>query len=300
MLTDREKTVIREWNEFAAKMPPSLHEMRKALDAESAKMNVDPPAVGAFHPGLELRPGLHADVIVPKGAGPHPVMLYIHGGGWIMGSSKTHDKLAKQCAAEGYLTINLDYRLAPENPFPAGLDDCVFAAKWTSSNAKKWNGDASRSPPSEETLRAVISPPLMLVTYRHRMRASWRPAPVSLISGALHFPALIERSKNNPMLLMGMTRAYLGSQYPAALTDPRVSPMRGVKAGALPPCFVICGTADDLLPESKAMAEALRRANIESELHLMEEMPHAFMQMSELSACREGRKSMFAFLRRHV
>ena len=55
-----------------------------------------------------------------------------------------------------------------------------------------------------------------------------------------------------------------------------------------------------LLPESKAMAEALRRANIESELHLMEEMPHAFMQMNELTACREGLKSMFAFLHRHA
>lgn len=76
--------------------------------------------------------------------------------------------------------------------------------------------------------------------------------------------------------------------------------MRGVKPGALPPCFVICGTADELLPESKAMAEALRRANIENELHVMEEMPHAFMQMNELTACREGLKSTFAFLKRHV
>ena len=63
MLTEREKTVIREWNEFAAKMPPSLHEMRKALDAESAKMNVDPPEVGAFHPARRAasRPARRCD-----------------------------------------------------------------------------------------------------------------------------------------------------------------------------------------------------------------------------------------------
>jgi acetyl esterase len=297
MLTEREKTVIREWNEFAAKMPPSLHEMRKALDAESAKMNVDPPAVGAFHPGLELRPGLRADVIVPKGAGPHPVMLYIHGGGWIMGSPKTHDKLAKQCAAEGYLTINLDYRLAPENPFPAGLDDCVFAAKWINSNAKKWNGDASRLAIGGDSAGGNLTAATLVALSSDASAPKARAG--ALIYGVFDFPALIERSKNNPML-DGMARAYLGSQYPAALTDPRVSPMRGVKAGALPPCFVICGTADELLAESKAMAEALRRANIESELHLMEEMPHAFMQMNELTACRDGLKSMFAFLRRHV
>jgi acetyl esterase len=297
MLTEREKTVIREWNEFAAKMPPSLHEMRKALDAEAAKMNVDPPAVGAFHPGLELQPGLRADVIVPKGAGPHPVMLYIHGGGWIMGSPKTHDKLAKQCAAEGYLTINLDYRLAPENPFPAGLDDCVFAAKWISSNAKKWNGDASRLAIGGDSAGGNLTAATLVALSSDASAPKARAG--ALIYGVFDFPALIERSKNNPML-DGMARAYLGSQYPAALSDPRVSPLRGVKAGALPPCFVICGTADELLPESKAMAEALRRANIESELHLMEEMPHAFMQMNELTACRDGLKSMFAFVRRHV
>jgi acetyl esterase len=297
MLTEREKTVIREWNEFAAKMPPSLPEMRKALDAESAKMNVDPPEVGAIHQNVELRPGLRADVIVPKGAGPHPVMLYIHGGGWIMGSPKTHDKLARQFAAEGYLTLNLDYRLAPENPFPAGIDDCVFAAKWIASNAKRWNGDASRLAIGGDSAGGNLTA-ATLVALSSDASAPKARAGV-LIYGVFDFPALLERTKNNTML-EGMTRAYLGSQYPAALTDPRVSPMRGVKAGALPPCFVICGTADELLAESKSMAEALRRANIESELHLMEEMPHAFMQMNELSACREGLKSMFAFLHRHA
>jgi acetyl esterase len=297
MLTEREKTVIREWNEFAAKMPPSLPEMRKALDAESAKMNANPPEIGAIHQNVELRPGLRANVLVPKGAGPHPVMLYIHGGGWIMGSPKTHDKLAKQFAAEGYLTINLDYRLAPENPFPAGIDDCVFAAKWIVSNAKRWNGDAGRLAIGGDSAGGNLTAATLVALSSDASAPKARAG--ALIYGVFDFPALLERTKNNPML-EGMTRAYLGSQYPAALTDPRVSPMRGVKAGALPPCFVICGTADELLAESKSMAEALRRANIESELHLMEEMPHAFMQMNELSACREGLKSMFAFLHRHV
>jgi acetyl esterase len=297
MLTEREKTVIREWNEFAAKMPPSLHEMRKALDAESAKMNVNPPEVGAIHQNLELRPGLHADVIVPKGAGPHPVMLYIHGGGWIMGSSKTHDKLAKQFAEAGYLTVNLDYRLAPEHAFPAGLDDCVFAAKWIRDNAKRFNGDPSRLAIGGDSAGGNLTAATLIALSSEAGAPKAKAG--ALIYGVFDFPTLLERSKNAPALV-GMTRAYLGSQYPGALEDPRVSPLRGVKSGALPPCFVICGTADDLLPESKAMAEALRRANIESELHLMEEMPHAFMQMNELSACRAGLKSMFEFLRRHV
>ena len=297
MLTEREKAVVREWNQFAAKMPPSLREMRTALDEFSAKMNVDPPEVGPVHQNLELRPGLHADVIEPKGAGPHPVMLYIHGGGWIMGSSKTHDKLARQCAAEGYLTVNLDYGLAPEHPFPAGIDDCVFAAKWIAQNAKRYNADASRLAIGGDSAGGNLTA-ATLIALSSDVSAPKAKAG-ALIYGVFDFPALLERAKNAAPL-EGMVRLYLGQNYSGLLNDPRVSPMRGVKAGALPPCFVICGTADDLLPESKAMAEALRRAGIESELHVMEDMPHAFMQMNELSACREGLKSMSAFLKKHV
>src|SRR5579862_4443817 len=250
MLTERERTIIREWNEFAAKMPPSLHEMRKALADVSVKMNADPPAVGAIHRDVELRSGLRADVIVPKGAGPHPVMLYIHGGGWIMGSPQTHDKLAKQFAVEGYLTINLDYRLAPENPFPAGLDDCVFAAKWIASNAKRWNGDASRLAIGGDSAGGNLTAATLVGLSSDASAPKARAG--ALIYGVFDFPALLERNKQAPAL-ESMTRSYLGGQYPSALTNPLVSPLYGVKSGALPPCFVICGTADALLPESKAM-----------------------------------------------
>ena len=248
MLTERERTVIREWNEFAAKMPPSLRDMRKALEDFSAKMNVDPPEVGAIHQNVELRPGLHADVIVPKGAGPHPVMLYIHGGGWIMGSPKTHDKLARQCAAEGYLTINLDYRLAPENPFPAGIDDCVFAAKWIASNAKRWNGDATRLAIGGDSAGGNLTAATLIALSSDATAPKARAG--ALIYGVFDFPALLERSKN-AAALEGMVRLYLGKDYSGVINDPRVSPLRGVKAGALPPCFVICGTADDLAPNRR-------------------------------------------------
>src|SRR5258708_2920248 len=99
MLTDRERTIIREWKEFTAQMPPSLNEMRKALESVAVRLNVNPPEVGEVHEKVPLRGRMRADVIVPKGAGPHPVMLYIHGGGWMAGSPTSHSKLAKQFAA---------------------------------------------------------------------------------------------------------------------------------------------------------------------------------------------------------
>jgi len=79
-----------------------------------------------------------------------------------------------------------------------------------------------------------------------------------------------------------------------------VSPLRAIKPGAIAPCFVVCGTADALLPQSRLVAEALGRAGIAHEMHEIEDMPHAFMMMDALAGCREGHRLMFDFLRRHV
>jgi acetyl esterase len=95
-----------------------------------------------------------------------------------------------------------------------------------------------------------------------------------------------------------MVKAYAGANpYPAILEDPRLSPIRAVKAGLMPPSFIVCGTADDLLPESQAIAEALERDGVPHELHIFDEMPHGFLQMSNLSDCREAQRRMFEFLR---
>lgn len=68
----------------------------------------------------------------------------------------------------------------------------------------------------------------------------------------------------------------------------------------MPPSFIIAGTADGIVGESRTIAEAMNRAGIENELHIMTDMPHGFMQMNELAACREGLRLMFDFLGRHV
>jgi acetyl esterase/lipase len=119
-----------------------------------------------------------------------------------------------------------------------------------------------------------------------------------LIYGLFDFPAQIKRDAN--AAFDGMIKAYAGAGYPAILEDPRVSPLRAVKAGALPPSFVICGTADTLLPETQSMADALKRADIRHEVAIMEDMPHGFLQMDVLSGCKQGLDQMFNFLRRTI
>jgi acetyl esterase len=299
MLTEEESVLIKRWNDFAVRPRGDFKKFREELArfVEEIGLNANLPPIAALHDDVVLRDGLLADVAVPNGTGPHPVVLLLHGGGWVAGSPKTHRKLGAQFAAQGYLTINLDYRLAPENPFPAGYDDCVFAANWTVENAGRWNGDASRMVIAGDSAGGNLTAAAMLSmasgAHAPKLRAG------VLIYGVFDFAELIEKSSNRPVA-EAMARVYCGGHYPAALRDPRVSPQRGIKPGVLPPCFVICGTADLLLPQSRAVANALGQAGIEYEMHEIEDMPHAFMMMDALAGCREGQRLMFDFLRRHV
>ena len=117
---------------------------RRAWEELATVYNQDLPVIGSLEQNVELRRGLRAEVAVPKGAARHPVVIYLHGGGWAFGSPTSHRKLGMQFAEAGYLTIILDYRLAPEHPFPAALEDTMFAIGWAADNARRWNGDGRR------------------------------------------------------------------------------------------------------------------------------------------------------------
>ena len=110
-------------------------------------LNVDLPEIGKSH-DLVLREAgggyPNAEIYTPKGTGPFPVLLHIHGGGWFTGSAKGERKFAMQLCAAGFVVVNLNYRLAPEHPFPAGLQDCIYAARWIVRNIAKYGGDPNR------------------------------------------------------------------------------------------------------------------------------------------------------------
>lgn len=297
MATDQDREIVKQMA-AAARPMGSVAELRSMLDTFMPMMNSNLPEVGAFHENVEIRPALRADVAAPKGAGPFPVVVYLHGGGWVAGSAKSHQKLGMQFAEAGYLCINVDYRLAPEHPFPAGLDDCVFAIKWAAENAKRWNGDANRLAVGGDSAGGNLAA-ASLTSLSAQNYAGPKPRAALLIYGVYDMAATLARGGNDASLEM-MLKAYAAGGYPALLDDPRLSPLKAIRPGTLPPSFVICGTADTLLPESKNIAEAFKRADIRHELHLIDAMPHGFVQMAMLSGCDEGLKLMFDFLRRTV
>lgn len=298
---------------FAANPPETAEDMRRMLDGFAGLMNGDLPEVAACHDDVLVREvdgtRVTADVVVPKGAGPHPVLVYLHGGGWVCGSPKTHRKLAHRFAEAGYLVFNIDYRLAPEAPFPAPFDDCVHAVRWAAAEAERFGGDASRLAVGGDSAGGNLS--AAAVAALADDPDGPKVSAALLIYGVFDFatmgdaPAGQEAPADDALLAMGenlieiMVGSYLGAdRSDALLADPRVSPLH--VARKLPPCHVVVGGADPLVAQADALVGLLREANIDHEHVVVPDMPHGYVQMEFFPQARESIDRMVAFLGKHL
>jgi len=294
MISEHDRQILRTlpaWNPAG-----DIAAQRSAWEELATVYNLDLPAIGALEDNIELRPGLRADVAVPKGAGPHPVMIYLHGGGWSFGSPASFRELGMQFAAAGHLTINLDYRLAPEHPFPAALEDTVFAIGWATDNARRWNGDGRRIAIGGDSAGANLAVGALIST-APALRTLVRAA--VLLYGVYDLRATAARTRGLPGLQQQLRSYVSGSDD--LFDDPRASPLKAVVPGLLPPCFIIgAGTDTWCLPDSLTFAQALSAAESPYELHVMEGMPHGFMQMGALDGRHAAMRLMWDFLARNV
>ncbi len=259
-------------------------------------MNGNPPPVGAIHDDVLLREvagwKLTADIVVPEGEGPHPVLVYFHGGGWTMGSPKTHLRLGREFAAAGYLTLNVDYRRAPKHRFPAAFDDCLFATQWAVENAAQYAGDAQRLAVGGDSAGGNLAGAVLA-------ECSQNGGP-QIKAGVLLYGVF---DYHQTLAVLGTPHPkqqfYLPvEEYEALKEDPRVSPLYACTK--FPPCYITVGTKDPLLSESQELAKALTAAGVEHDLHILEGAPHAFFQLPPLPAYAEGYGRAKAFLDTHV
>jgi len=285
--------------------PRTAHEMRNLLEAFAPFMNADLPEVGAFHEAVPVREGVTADVVVPRGEGPHPVLVYLHGGGWVCGSPKTHRKLGYRFAEAGYLVFNVDYQLAPEHPFPTPFEDCLAAVRWAHREAARFGGDATRLAVGGDSAGGNLSAAVAAALAGDPAR----PKAALLIYGVFDFgmlggislaPGADPRAADvGRDLVEMMTGAYLGkARSDALLRDPRVSPLAA--ASKLPPSHIVVGSADPLAGQAEALVKALAAAGVPHEHFVDTGMPHGYAQMEFLSPARPAIERMVAFLRRSL
>jgi acetyl esterase len=215
---------------------------------------------------------------------PSPVLVFFHGGGWVLGDIETVDNLCRRLAnASGCAVVSVDYRLAPEAKFPGPLDDCFEAVEFIAREAESFGIDPRRIAVGGDSAGGNLA---AAVTLRARGRAELAIAFQLLIYPITDFrfdtPSYSENSEG-----YGLSRdmmAWYWDQYLARPEDgesPFASPSRADDLAGLPPAFVITAGFDVLRDEGRAYADRLSEAGVPIELAHYPGMIHGFLQMAD-------------------
>ncbi|MBL8288986.1 MAG: alpha/beta hydrolase fold domain-containing protein [Rubrivivax sp.] len=237
------------------------------------------------------------DILQPSGPGPHPVLVYLHGGAFAIGSKRTHRALAAAYASRGYLVCNVDYRLAPQHPFPAALEDACAAWAWVAQHAHEYGGDAQHMAVAGESAGANLALAVVLACCARRpepfaaslFERGVRPAAALLYCGFLHVsrPARHRRAGVSALaarIAADSARSYLGAAAAQpgpehALADPLCVVESLPQAPDLPPLFIAAGLADPVADDSHRLERALGRLHSPCSAHFYAGEPHAFHVM---------------------
>ncbi len=275
--------------------------LRKLADGDPTAPPPTDPAIASWRTDVVLRDGplrLTAEVVTPRGDGPHPVVLWLHGGAWCVGNAAGARGIVATIAAAGHVVVNLDYSLAPEHPFPQALIDTLDAWAWIGESIDELGGDADRVALAGTSAGAnlvaaaalaaagergsVLDDELLIPPSLPRVRA------LALLYGVFDFPLLNGDTRANAGYVEHLyNAAYLGPHFLDRQADPLVSPARSEHLAALPPTLVTVGADDDLLPQSLAMIDALARAGVAVQGSIAPHLDHSFDLFGDEAAQRE-------------
>ena len=236
----------------------------------------------------------------PEVDAPVPTMVFFHGGGFVIGDLDTHDEQVRQiCHDVGVVVVSLDYRLAPEHPFPAAFDDCLAATQWVGRNLDSLGG-TSRLVVGGDSAGGNLAAAVALAARASgpRLTAQFLVYPVVDFT---HEATHVSRTENAKGLLLTADamewfhQCYLPDD--ADPLDPRLSPLYADLAGA-PPAIIGTAEFDPLRDEGNTYAKALADAGVEVRLHQFAGLIHGFYSLGLVStAAAEAVTELNASLR---
>lgn len=228
---------------------------------------------------------LKARIYRPEGSGPFPTVAFFHGGGYVIGDLDTHDNMCRDlCSGARAVVVATDYRLAPEHPFPAGIEDAVAVAKWVVAHAAELGGSDAVGVAGDSAggnFSAVVAQQL-------------RDAGIALAGQFLIYPATDHAQAAHPSVaqnakgyfLEEVTMHWFYNHYIGGFgngKDPRLAPMQAASLAGLAPAVVVTAEFDPLRDEGQAYAEALRAAGVQAEHIAGPGMIHGFFDMGRWS-----------------
>lgn len=220
-----------------------------------------------------------ARVYAPSG-GHLPIVLYLHGGGFVVGNLETHDSLCRQLALRsGAAVVALDYRLAPEHRFPAAVDDCWAATRWLAAEGRALGLDAHRLAVAGDSAGGTLAAASALhardIGLELALQVLITPGTTANADTPSH------RRFAQGYLLDAATIAWFFAQYidPAQRTDWRFAPLEADDLEGVAPACVVLAEADPLVDEGLQYADRLRAARVPVSLEMARGVTHDFIKL---------------------
>jgi acetyl esterase len=237
-----------------------------------------------------------------QGSEPRPLLVFFHGGGFVLGDLETHDSACRMLCRHAELhVLAIDYRLAPEHPFPAALEDGSAAFTWALEHARELGADPARIAVGGDSaggnLAAVLS---------QRTVLEGTPAPALQLLLCPLVDRTVDRESMGHFaegfLLTRADISWFHNHYAGTVgadnSDPRISPLLCRELSGLPPALVITAGFDPLRDEGEAYAAALQSAGTPATLRRFDSLVHGFTNMTTLSqACRDAMVEVASMLR---
>ncbi len=262
--------VARDWSDIPALRAKFISD-RQALSQPTLPPTVD--ISDRFVPGPDGSPNPRLRLYVPDEMVQAAAFYWIHGGGTVVGDVEMNDCYCANIASKlGILVTSIDYRLAPEHPFPDGLEDCYAGLKWLVASGAEMGIDPSRIAVGGGSAGGLLAAALSLLA---RDRGQFLPCFQMLVypmlddrnitpsSCAITDPRVWDRDSS-----LAAWNAYLPGKAGGEDVSPYASPARATDLGGLPPAYVNVGDLDLFLDEDIAYARALGEAGVAVELHV--------------------------------
>jgi acetyl esterase len=217
---------------------------------------------------------------------PRPVLLYLHGGSFALGSLDTHDNVCRALAAAADCTVlSVGYRLAPEHPYPAGVDDAYAALSWAAAESQSLNGDPGRLAVAGDSAGGTLAAAVCLMARDRRGPAIRHQVLVYPATDATTVERESYRLYGEGYMLDTAQVLWAQEQY---LPDPRdrflpyASPLLAPSHAGLPPATMVAAEFDVLRDEGRAYAEALERAGVPVRYECVPGVTHSFFSAQRL------------------
>lgn len=291
---ERVITLLKKFQNTGQK--PTVESTRKGLNQLAALSKI-PEDVNIEPIDID---GIRGEWITTPNMNPNKILLYLHGGAFIAGSIATHRELVSRISrAAGVPVLIIDYRLAPEHPFPAALEDAINSYKWIlfekkfSPNDIIIGGDSAGGNLTLSVLLKAKNVGLPLP------KAALCISPVTDLLGT--GKSIDSKSGVDPFLSPELgeliINAYVKDNDPK---DPLISPLYGDLNG-LPPMYIQVGTSEILLDDSKRIAERLQSAGVDVELDIWEDMIHVFAAFAAWAPeAKKGIEKIGQFIKKHL